>query len=120
MPMIPRNWRKLSVKEIEGYKDRVCKQGVIYIQGNKDREPYRCSYCDDTEVLYRGSVHIGGGVGSFFYLACEKCKRKGERAYKRAKLPLPSIELSSRFGNYMSGSGAMKGGLSSNGRGLST
>ena len=116
MPMIPTNWQKLSAKEIEGYKNNVCKQGVIYLQGNVKGEPHKCSYCPSKEVLYKGSVWISGGVGSFFYLACEKCYKKFAKMEQPRGAP-PA--LSSRWGNYMHGSGGMKGGLSSNGRGLS-
>ena len=89
MTLIPTNWRKLNSQGIEDYKGKICNQGNIYIQGQTEGETYKCSYCGSKEIRYFGSIHIGGGVGSSFYLACEKCKRDGDKMYeKEAKLPL--------------------------------
>lgn len=83
--MVPDNWKRLSAEEIKNYKEGVCHQGNLYIQGNTDGELWKCSYCDSGDILYKGSVWIAGGVGSFFYLACEKCSGVQERIDKQKK-----------------------------------
>ena len=114
MTWIPNDFYKLSTEEIENYKGRNYnssnyEERVCRIQGSEEGQPYKCSYCDSKEVRYTGSIWIGG-IGGFFYLACEKCKKKGD------KIPRSSgevSELSSKWG--YQGSGGLKG----NGRGQS-
>lgn len=123
--MLPMNWRKVSTEEIEDTKNAFGKVSIFY-QGNINDEPRKCSYCESTKIIYKGSVYIGSGVGTLFYLACEKCHKKFlkmeqqvSRGRTGGRTRGDSSALSSKWGNYMHGSGSAKGGLNTDGRGLS-
>lgn len=78
----------------------------------------KCSYCEERIPKYYGVVDIAGMF--FEEWACEECYKRWQKYMKAPREKGEPRQLSSKFGNYMSGSGGQKGGLSSNGRGLST
>lgn len=92
-------------------------RGMGKYRRKAEKRNIKCSYCEENTPKYYGVVDIAGMF--FEEWACEKCFKKWQKWLKTPRRG-ETTPLSSKFGNYMSGSGAMKGGLSSNGRGLST
>jgi len=82
------------------------------------KENIKCSYCEENTPEYYGVVDIAGMF--FEEWACERCYKEWQKCMRTPRKRVAPRELSSKFGDYMSGSGGMKGGLSINGRGLST